>query len=100
MTVNVQSVNFKADGKLITFIKERLAKTTQFYDSAISTSVFLKVDNNHNRENKIVEMRMSVPGSDIVVTKERKSFEEAADIAVDVLIRQLKKRKEKILKPQ
>ena len=45
-------------------------------------------------------MRMSVPGSDIVVTKERKSFEEAADIAVDVLIRQLKKRKEKILKPQ
>lgn len=100
MTVNVQSVNFKADGKLITFIKERLAKTTQFYDRAISTAVFLKVDNNHNRENKIVEMRMSVPGSDIVVTKERKSFEEAADIAVDVLIRQLKKRKEKILKPQ
>ena len=95
MTVNIQSVNFKADGKLITFIKERLAKTTQFYDRAISTAVFLKVDNNHNRENKIVEMRMSVPGIDIVVTKERKSFEEAADIAVDVLIRQLKKRKEK-----
>ena len=60
----------------------------------------MKVDNNHNREYTIVEMRMSVPGSDIVVTKERKSFEEAADIAVDVLIRQLKKRKEKILKPQ
>lgn len=100
MTVNIQSVNFKADSKLITFIKGRLAKTTQFYDRTISTAVFLKVDNNHNRENKIVEMRMSVPGSDIVVTKERKSFEEAADIAVDVLIRQLKKRKEKILKPQ
>ena len=99
MTVNIQSVNFKADGKLITFIKERLATTTQFYDRAISTAVFLKVDNNHNRENKIVEMRMSVPGIDIVVTKERKSFEEAANIAVDVLIRQLKKHKEKILKP-
>ena len=100
MTVNIQSVNFKADRKLITYIKGRLAKTTQFYDRTISTAVFLKVDNNHNRKNKIVEMRMSVPGSDIVVTKERKSFEEAADIAVDVLIRQLKKRKEKILKPQ
>ena len=100
MTLNIQSVNFKSDGKLIAFIQERLAKTTQFYDRTISTAVFLKVDNNHNRENKIVEMRMSVPGSDIVVTKERKSFEEAADIAVDVLIRQLKKRKDKILKPQ
>ena len=95
MTVNIQSVNFKADGKLITFIKERLAKTTQFYDRAISTAVFLKVDNNHLRENKIVEMRMSIPGNEIIVTKERKSFEEAADLVVAVLIRQLKKHKEK-----
>jgi putative sigma-54 modulation protein len=53
------------------------------------------VDNNHLRENKIVEMRMSIPGNEIIVTKERKSFEEAADLVVAVLIRQLKKHKEK-----
>ena len=38
---------------------------------------------------------MSVPGNDIIVTKERKSFEEAADIVIEVLIRKLKKMKEK-----
>jgi putative sigma-54 modulation protein len=95
MTVNIQSVNFKADGKLLDFIKERLHKTTHFYDRTISTDVFLKVDNNHERTNKIVEMRMNIPGSEIVVTKEKKSFEEAADLAVEVLIRQLKKHKQK-----
>ena len=46
-------------------------------------------------QNKIVEMRMSIPGNEIVVTKERKSFEEAANLVVEVLIRQLKKHKEK-----
>lgn len=95
MTVNIQSVNFKADQKLIDFIKDKLDKTTQFYDRTISTDVYLKVDNNHETENKIVEMRMNIPGTEIVVTKQKKSFEEAADLAVEVLIRQLKKHKEK-----
>jgi len=95
MTVNIQSVNFKADSKLLRFIEGRLEKTKLFFDKTINTDVFLKVDNNHERENKIVEMRMSIPGNEIVVTKERKSFEEAADLVVEVLIRQLKKHKEK-----
>jgi len=95
MTVNIQSVNFKADSKLLRFIEERLEKTKLFFDKTINTDVFLKVDNNHERENKIVEMRMSIPGNEIVVSKERKSFEEAADLVVEVLIRQLKKHKEK-----
>ena len=95
MTVNIQSVNFKADSKLLRFIEERLEKPKLFFDKTINTDVFLKVDNNHLRETKIVEMRMSIPGNEIIVTKERKSFEEAADLVVAVLIRQLKKHKEK-----
>jgi putative sigma-54 modulation protein len=96
MTVNIQSVNFKADGKLLTFISERLQKTKLFYDRTLRTEVVLKVDNNHLRENKVVEMRMSIPGNEIVVSKVRKSFEEAADLAVEVIIRQLKKYKTKL----
>jgi putative sigma-54 modulation protein len=95
MNVNIQSVNFKADVKLINFIEDKPDKTTQFYDRTINTDVYLKVDNNHDRENKIVEMRMTIPGNEIIVTKECKSFEEATDLAVEVLIRQLKKHKEK-----
>tara|TARA_B100000900_G_C20527962_1_gene695024 strand:- start:393 stop:686 length:294 start_codon:yes stop_codon:yes gene_type:complete len=95
MTVNIQSVNFKADSKLLRFIEDRLDKTKLFFDKTINTDVFLKLDNNHKRANKIVEMRMTIPGNELVVTKERKSFEEAANLVVDVLIRKLKKHKEK-----
>jgi len=95
MTVNIQSVNFKADSKLLRFIESKLEKTKIFFDRTINTDVFLKVDNNHLRANKIVEMRMSIPGNEIIVTKERKSFEEAADLVVEVLIRQLKKHKDR-----
>lgn len=96
MTVNIQAVNFKVDQKLVDFIQEKLDKTTQFYDKITSADVFLKVDNNHEQENKIVEIHLAVPGQDFVVTKEHKSFEEAADHVVTVLIRQIKKHKEKL----
>ena len=96
MTVNIQAVHFTADAKLINFINEKLNKATQFYDKINAANVFLKLDNNHLHENKIVEIHLSLPGQDLVVTKEHKSFEEAADHAVDVLIRQIKKHKQKL----
>lgn len=96
MTVNIQAVHFTADAKLIDFINAKLEKTTQFFDRINAVDVFLKLDNNHLHENKIVEIHMSMPGHDLVVTKEHKSFEEATDHAVDVLIRQIKKHKQKV----
>ena len=95
MTVNVQSVNFKADVKLVDFVEERLAKLSHFYDNLINAHVFLKVDNNHSRENKIAELKLTVPGHDFIVTKECKSFEEATDQAADAMTRLLIKHKEK-----
>lgn len=96
MKVQVQSVNFKVDQKLVDFIQQRMDKLDQFYDRIIDGEVFLKVDNNHTRENKIVEVRVNVPGNDLVVTKECSSFEEATDLAADALKRQLDKYKSKM----
>lgn len=96
MKVHVQSVNFKADQKLIDFIQARMDKLDLFYDRIVDSEVFLKVDNNHSKENKIVEIRLKVPGNEMVVTKECASFEEACDVAAESLSRQLKKHKEKV----
>ena len=95
MKVHLQSVNFKADQKLVNFVQERMDKLDQVYDNIIGGEVFMKVDNNNARENKIVEVKLKIPGNDIMVSKECKSFEEAADTAVEVVRRQLKKHKEK-----
>ncbi|AUP78265.1 ribosome hibernation-promoting factor, HPF/YfiA family [Flavivirga eckloniae] len=96
MKVNTQSVNFNADQKLIDFIQKRMDKLDMFYDKVIQSDVYLKVENTSEKENKIFEARVSVPGDSFIVKKQCKSFEEGADIAVSSLERQLKKRKEKL----
>ncbi len=96
MKVNTQSVNFTADQKLLDFIQRRMDKLDQYYDKVIKSDVFLKVENTSDKENKIFEARLSVPGDSIVVKKVCKSFEAGADSAINSLERQLKKRKEKL----
>jgi len=96
MKVNTQSVNFNADQKLIDFIQNRMDKLEMFYDKVIKSDVYLKVENTSNKENKIFEARVTVPGDSFVVKKQCKSFEEGTDMAIASLERQLKKRKEKL----
>ncbi|MGB0981585.1 MAG: ribosome hibernation-promoting factor, HPF/YfiA family [Winogradskyella sp.] len=95
MKVNTQSVNFTADSKLIDFIQKRMDKLEMYYDKIIQSDVYLKVENTSNKENKIFEAKLSVPGDSFIVKKQCKSFEEGTDMAVASLERQLKKRKEK-----
>ena len=96
MKVNTQSVNFTADNKLIEFIQKRMDKLDMFYDKIIQSDVYLKVENTSDKENKIFEVKLSVPGDSFVVKKQCKSFEEGADAAIASLGRQIKKRKEKL----
>ena len=96
MKVNTQSVNFTADKKLLDFIQKRMNKLEQYYDKVIMSDVFLKVENTSDKENKVFEARVSVPGDSFVVKKVSKSFEAGADSAISSLERQLKKRKEKL----
>ncbi|QFZ55009.1 ribosome-associated translation inhibitor RaiA [Oceanihabitans sp. IOP_32] len=96
MKVNTQSINFTADQKLIDFIQKRMDKLDMYYDKVIKSDVYLKVENTSERENKIFEAKLSVPGDSFVVKKQCKTFEEGVDMAVSSLERQLKKRKEKL----
>ncbi len=96
MNVRVQSVNFTADQKLVTFIQGKLDKLEQYHDRIINGEVFLKLDNNHTRQNKIAEVKIHIPGHELIVKKQCKSFEEATDLSTEALRRQLRKRKEKV----
>ena len=96
MKVTVQTPNFAADQKLINFIERKLNKLEQFFDKIIFADVFLKVQKTSEKENKSVEILLSVPGGDLIVKKEAKTFEAGTDESVQSLERQLKKRKEKL----
>ncbi|MBV6484132.1 MAG: hypothetical protein KFKLKKLM_00617 [Flavobacteriales bacterium] len=98
VNLKITSVHFDADKKLLEFIQEKVNKLGQYYDKIIDGDVILKVDNNPTGENKVAEIKLSVPGNDIFAKKQCKTFEEATDLAVEALRRQLKKHKEKLTK--
>ena len=95
MKVNINSVHFKTDRKLDTFITEKVEKLSDMYDGIIGSEVTLRLNNNDDQDNKVAEIRLLVPGNDLFAKKQSKSFEEATDIAVDALRKQLSKHKEK-----
>ena len=96
MKVNVHAVNFAVDRKLVDFIQERMEKLEKYYDKIVSFDVFLKVEKTSDKENKIVEVKVHVPGDDLMVKKQCKTFEEAIELSAESLERLLVKRKEKI----
>lgn len=96
MKVNVHAINFNVDKKLTAFINERMSKLEKYYDKVVSSDVYLKVEKTSEKENKIVELKIHVPGDDFMVKKQCKSFEEAVELSSESLERILIKKKEKI----
>jgi putative sigma-54 modulation protein len=95
MKVKVQSIHFDADGKLLNFIEERVDKLTQFYDHIIDGEVFLRLDKSATSDNKITEVKLNIPGRSLFAKEQCSTFEEATDLAVEALRRQIIKHKEK-----
>jgi putative sigma-54 modulation protein len=95
MKVQTHSIRFDADQKLIDFIQKKLDKLETFYDRIIDAEVFLRVAKDDARDNKLIEIKMNIPGEQLFAKAQQKSFEAAADEATEALRRQIKKYKEK-----
>ncbi|MFT7612182.1 MAG: putative sigma-54 modulation protein [Parvicellaceae bacterium] len=96
MSLTVQSIHFDADQKLVNFVEGRVGKLSQFYDQIIDSEVFLRVDKGESSDNKIAEIKLALPGKELFAKKQGNTFEEATDMAVEALRRQIKKHKGKI----
>ena len=91
----MHAIHFKADQKLLSFIQERLNKLEQFNDQIVSAEVYLRLDKDREKENKIAEIKLHVPGKEMFAKKQCQSFEEATNVAVEALRRQIMKEKTK-----
>ncbi len=92
MNVNVHSLHFDADIKLVNFIKEKLGKLTLFHDGIMSADVTMRIGPDGERpQNKHVEIRLAVPGNDLFAKRKAASFEEAAVNTIDALRSQVEK---------
>lgn len=95
MEIQIHSIHFKADQKLLDFINEKVNKLELFNQHVISGEVFLRLDKDKEKENKIAEVKLLIPGKELFAKRQCKSFEEAIDESVDALRKQIIKEKEK-----
>jgi len=96
MNVNIQTVHVDADARLLEFVSKKIEKVNTFHDGITKVDIYLKLDNVvHSIKDKIVEINVHVPKHDFFVKASSKSFEESFDNALESLINQIKKQKEK-----
>lgn len=95
MNVVIHPVHFEASAKLEDFITKKLSKLETFFDRIIEAEVFLKMETKQNIKDKIVEVKLHVPGKTLFVCKTSKTFEESTDLAMHTIAGQLKKAKQR-----
>jgi putative sigma-54 modulation protein len=97
MNINIQTVHFDADEKLVEFVNRKLEKLETFHDRITKVEVFLKLDNLvHSIKDKVVEIKIHIPKQDCFVKSTSKTFETSFENAFDSIVNQLKKKKERI----
>lgn len=97
MKIRVQSVHFTADQKLLDFIQKKADKTDTFFDRIIDGEVILKLDkSSEDKRNKVLEVKVMIPGTVFFAKENCKTFEEAADLAFESIQKQLQKHKGKL----
>jgi putative sigma-54 modulation protein len=97
MRLKINAVHFTADQSLLDFIQAKLNKLDTFHDRIVGGEVFLRLDGaDSNRvKQKVVEVRLMLPGKELFVKEQDKSFESATDRLLDVLKDKLVRCKQK-----
>lgn len=94
MKILVNDVNFNAGKHLVDFAKKRAEKLYHMYDHIVGVEINMRLENNHETENKTSEIMVKVKGSELFAKKTMKSFEEATDASIEALKKQVSKYKE------
>ena len=96
MDIKIHSIRFDADTKLLDFVDMKVKKLIQYFDDIIGAEIFLRLDKSQDLENKVVEIRLRLPGNELFAKKQSKTFEESTDLSVEALRRQIMKHKTKL----
>lgn len=97
MQINIQSPGFKVSPVLTGFIQDKVSKLYNYYGEIISIDILLRVSNTDTKENKVCEIRLAIPGNDILASATCKTFEDAVLSVVEIIKNRIKRKKSKII---
>ncbi len=96
MEARIQAIHFEITEKLTQFINKKVDKLYRRFPAITSVDAKLSVVKPETVMNKEVVFKVTVPQVDeIVATKVADTFEEATDMALEAIERQLEKNKDK-----
>jgi putative sigma-54 modulation protein len=96
MEVNIKSIHFDATEKLHDFINKKLNRLARRFESITKADVSLKVVKPETAMNKEAAVKLTIPTQEeFYASKIADTFEEAVDLAIEALERQLEKTKER-----
>ena len=95
MKLRIQSINFDATAGLEAYVNKKAQKLEKFFDEIINVDIYLKVTKPEAAANKEAEIKASIPGTEFFASKTCDTFEEAVDLSVDAIEKQIHKFKEK-----
>ena len=91
--INVKSLKFDADQKLLDYVEKKVGKVEKFFDNLGDIDVTLSLS--PEPENKVVRIQTRFPGEDLVIERNAKTFEEAVTEAADAMKEKIVRAKEK-----
>ena len=91
--INVKSLKFNADQKLLDYVEKKVGKLEKFFDNLGDIDVTLSLL--PDPDNKNVRLQTRFPGEDLVIERNAKTFEEAVTEAADLMKEKIVRAKEK-----
>lgn len=95
MEVKIQAIHFEAGEKLQEFINKKVGKFGKLIDEIRKVDVQLKLVKPETSLNKEVSIKVLASNGEFFAEKVCDTFEEAVDLCLDALARQVLKFKEK-----
>jgi putative sigma-54 modulation protein len=95
MEIKIKAIHFDIAEKLTAFINKKIDKLCRRYDMITEAEITLKVVKPETAMNKEGAVKLTVPTGDLFASKTADTFEEAIDLCLDALEKQLEKSKSK-----
>ena len=89
MKVMIQSINFDATEKLEEYVNKKAKKIEKFFDEIRIIDVYLKVIKPETATNKQAEIKVTAPNVEFFASKTCDTFEEAVDLALEAIEKQV-----------
>lgn len=93
MAINIKSLKFNADEKLLAYVEKKVVKLEKFFDNMGDIDVTLSLL--PEPANKSVQIKTHLPGEDLIIERNANTFEEAVTDAADAMKEKIVRFKEK-----